>query len=324
MASPTVDAKKPPFIGLWLKAMRVPFLQATFVPVILGSVIAWELAGRFNWSIFGLTLLGASLIQIASNMFNDYFDFKSGNDQHVKHQNPFAGGGRILTASLIKPSTHLIVSTSCLILGSIIGFYFVFGLGLYTLFWLGLIGVISTYFYVGPPFKLAYRGVGEFLVGLNFGPVMTLGAYYVQTGSLASATVPLLASIPVGLLITAVLWINEFPDMDADKAVGKKTLVLRLGYLRSVSVYVGLLATSYLLLLIYAALNIFVTIRITSLASLIALFSLPFALKAVKLLRVNYKDPHAIIPANANTIFLHLSFGLLAIIGFVIAGFIGL
>ncbi len=324
MASPTIDAKKPPFIGLWLKAMRVPFLQATFVPVILGSVIAWELAGRFNWSIFGLTLLGASLIQIASNMFNDYFDFKSGNDQQVKHQNPFAGGGRILTAGLIKPSTHLIVSTLCLILGSIIGFYFVFGLGLYTLFWLGLIGVISTYFYVGPPFKLAYRGVGEFLVGLNFGPVMTLGAYYVQTGSLASATIPILASIPVGLLITAVLWINEFPDMDADKAVGKKTLVLRLGYLRSVSVYVGLLATSYLLLLIYAILNIFVTVRVTSFATLIALFSLPFALKAVKLLRVNYKDPHAIIPANANTIFLHLSFGLLAIIGFVIAGFIGL
>jgi 1,4-dihydroxy-2-naphthoate octaprenyltransferase len=183
---------------------------------------------------------------------------------------------------------------------------------------------VSTYFYVGPPFKLAYRGVGEFLVGLNFGPVMTLGAYYVQTGSLASATVPLLASIPVGLLIAAVLWINEFPDMDADKAVGKKTLVLRLGYLRSVAVYVGLLATSYFLLLLYAVLKVFVTFPITSFATLIALFSLPFALKAVRILRANYKDPHAIIPANANTIILHLAFGLLAIVGFVIGGLAGL
>jgi 1,4-dihydroxy-2-naphthoate octaprenyltransferase len=257
-------------------------------------------------------------------MFNDYFDFKSGNDLQVRHQNPFAGGGRILTAGLIKPSTHLIVSTSCLILGSLIGFYLIFQLGLYQLFWFGLIGVISTYFYVGPPFKLAYRGVGEFLVGLNFGPVMTLGAYYVQTGSLASATVPLLASIPVGLLIAAVLWINEFPDMDADKAVGKKTLVLRLGYLRSVAVYVGLLAASYLLLLLYAVLKVFVSFQITSFATLIALFSLPFALKAVRILRANYKDPHAIIPANANTIILHLAFGLLAIVGFVIGGFAGL
>jgi 1,4-dihydroxy-2-naphthoate octaprenyltransferase len=323
-SDPSVDAKKPPFIGLWLKAMRVPFLQATFVPIILGGVIAWETLHVFNWNTFLLTLLGASLIQIASNMFNDYFDFKSGNDLQVRHQNPFAGGGRILTAGLIKPSTHLIVSTSCLILGSLIGFYLIFQLGLYQLFWFGLIGVVSTYFYVGPPFKLAYRGVGEFLVGVNFGPVMTLGAYYVQTGSLASATVPLLASIPVGLLIAAVLWINEFPDMDADKAVGKKTLVLRLGYLRSVAVYVGLLAASYLLLLLYAVLKVFVSFQITSFATLIALFSLPFALKAVRILRANYKDPHAIIPANANTIILHLAFGLLAIVGFVIGGFAGL
>jgi 1,4-dihydroxy-2-naphthoate polyprenyltransferase len=304
--------------------MRVPFLQATFVPVILGGVIAWEVAGKFNWSTFLLTILGASLIQIASNMFNDYFDFKSGNDLQVKHQNPFAGGGRILTAGLIKPTTHLIVSTSCLIIGSLIGFYFIFALQLYQVFWLGLIGVLSTYFYVGPPFRLAYRGLGEFILGVNFGPVVTLGSFYVQTGSFASATVPLLASIPIGLLITAVLWINEFPDMDADKAVGKKTLVLRLGYMRSVAIYIGLLATSYFLLLLYAILKVFVTFPITSFATLIALFSLPFALKAVRILRANYKDPHAIIPANANTIFLHLSFGLLAIIGFVIGGLAGL
>src|SRR5229473_5179146 len=87
-SNPSIDAKKPPFVGLWLKAMRVPFLQATFVPIILGGVIAWETLHVFNWETFLLTLLGASLIQIASNMFNDYFDFKSGNDLQVRHQNP--------------------------------------------------------------------------------------------------------------------------------------------------------------------------------------------------------------------------------------------
>jgi 1,4-dihydroxy-2-naphthoate octaprenyltransferase len=87
---------------------------------------------------------------------------------------------------------------------------------------------------------------------------------------------------------------------------------------------VGLLAASYLLLLLYAVLKVFVTFQITSFATLIALFSLPFALKAVRILRANYKDPHAIIPANANTIILHLTFGLLAIVGFVIGGFAGL
>src|SRR5437867_7580868 len=179
-SNPSVDAKKPPFIGLWLKAMRVPFLQATFVPVILGGVVAWEIAGKFSWPTFLLTLLGASLIHIATNMFNDYFDFKSGNDLQVKHQNPFAGGGRVLTAGLVKPSTHLLVSSMCLFLGCLIGLYLVFALSLPYLFVLGVIGVISSYFYVGTPFRFAYRGIGEVIVGINFGPVMTLGAYYVQ------------------------------------------------------------------------------------------------------------------------------------------------
>jgi 1,4-dihydroxy-2-naphthoate polyprenyltransferase len=316
------EIAKPPFLPLWLKTMRIPFLQATIVPVVLGGVIAFQVTHVFNWATFLLTLLGAGLIHIATNMFNDYFDFKSGNDLQVKHQNPFAGGGRVLTAGLVKPSTHLLVSTTCLILGALIGLYLVFALSLPYLFLLGLVGIISSYFYVGPPFRLAYRGVGELIVGLNFGPVMTLGAYYVQTGSFAVE--PLLASIPVGLLIAAVLWINEFPDMDADKAVGKKTLVLRLGYMRSIRVYLGMVFLAYLLLIAYAFLAVGSIIPITSLASLIALLSLPFALKAVKILRANYKDPHAIIPANANTVFLHLAFGILAIIGFALGAVLGI
>jgi 1,4-dihydroxy-2-naphthoate polyprenyltransferase len=314
--SPVVTTAKPPFLVLWLKTMRAPFLQATFIPVVLGGVLAFQLAHVFNWATFLLTLLGAGLIHIATNMFNDYFDFKSGNDLQVKHQNPFAGGGRILTAGLVKPTTHLLVSSLCLVLGSLIGVYLVFAFSLPYLFLLGLIGIISSYFYVGPPFRFAYRGIGELIVGINFGPIMTLGAYYVQAGSFAWE--PLLASIPVGLLVAAILWINEFPDIDADNAVGKRTLVLRLGYTRSIGVYVGMVVGAYVLLILYALLAVFSLVPITSLVSLIALLSLPFALKAMKVLRANYKDPHAIIPANANTIFLHLVFGILAIIGFAI------
>jgi 1,4-dihydroxy-2-naphthoate octaprenyltransferase len=258
-------------------------------------------------------------------MLNDYFDYKSGNDLMVKHQNPFAGGGRILTAGLISPAKHLAVSLSSLVLGCLIGFYLVFAQGLPMLLWLGLVGVISAYFYVGPPLKLAYRGVGEIIVGLNFGPIMTLGSYYVQTGSwsLAALTEPFLASLPIGLLIAAVLWINEFPDIDADRAVGKKTLVLRLGHIRSVSVFIILLAASYLLVISYSLLQVFDSLQITSYTTLIVLLSLPIGIKAVRVLRTSYQDPHAIIPANAGTIMLHLSFGLLAIVGFVIGTILG-
>ena len=307
--------------------MRIPFLQATIIPVVLGGVIAWQSsAGKlFHWDLFLLTILGASLIHIATNMLNDYFDYKSGNDLMVKHQNPFAGGGRILTAGLISPSKHLAVSLSSLVIGCMIGFYLVFAQGLPMLFWLGLVGVISAYFYVGPPLKLAYRGVGEIIVGLNFGPIMTLGSYYVQTGSwsVAALTEPFLASLPIGLLIAAVLWINEFPDVDADRAVGKKTLVLRLGYLRSVSVFIIMLAASYFLVISYSLLRVFDSLQITSYTTLIVLLSLPIGIKAVRVLRASYQDPHAIIPANAGTIMLHLSFGLLAIVGFVIGTIFG-
>src|SRR6266571_3071304 len=322
-ANPTAEVRSPPFLALWLRTMRIPFLQATFVPVILGGVIAFQVAHVFNLGTFLLTILGASLIQIATNMLNDYFDFKSGNDLQVKHQNPFAGGGRILTAGLVTPSRHLLVSTTCLVLGCLTGLYIISAYGLPMLLVLGLVGVVSSYFYVGPPFKLAYRGVGELIVGLNFGPVMMLGSYYVQTGSWTRLTAPFLASIPIGLLIAAVLWINEFPDIDADRAVGKKTLVLRLGQLRSIGVFAGLLGGSYLLIILYAALRVFTSLQTTSYVTLIALSSLPIALKAIKLLRANYLDPHSLIPANARTIMLHLSFGTLTILGIVIGAIIG-
>src|SRR5207249_11196143 len=104
--SSTGQVRSPPFLALWLRTMRIPFLQATFVPVVLGGVIAFQVAHVFSLGTFLLTLLGASLIQIATNMLNDYFDFKSGNDLQVKPQNPSAGGGRILTARLVNPSPH--------------------------------------------------------------------------------------------------------------------------------------------------------------------------------------------------------------------------
>ncbi len=311
--------QKPPFLVVWLKAMRAPFLQASIVPVVLGGVLAWELLGRFNWATFLLSLLGGALIQVSTNMFNDYFDFKSGNDLEVKHQNPFAGGGRILTAGLVSLKSHLIVATASLIVGCSIGLYFLFTLNVPYLFWIGLVGVVSTYFYVGPPLRLAHRGVGEFIVGLNFGPLMTLGTYYVQTQQLSWQ--PVLASIPVGLLVGAILWINEFPDMDADRAVGKKTLVLRLGYARSVSAYIGMVLLSYALVAAYLLLGVF-PLKYSTM--LIVLLSLPIAVKAVGTLRRNYGDPHAIIPANAGTIMLHLSFGILMILGLVVGGLLGL
>jgi len=134
---------------------------------------------------------------------------------------------------------------------------------------LGAIGVISGYFYVT---QLATRGIGELVVGLNFGPLMVLGSYYVQNQSLLLR--PLLASVPVGFLITAILWINEIPDYTADKAVAKKTLVVRLGRKRGADLY------AIIVLAAYAWTVVMVVLKLMPLASLIVLVTLPLAMKS--------------------------------------------
>jgi 1,4-dihydroxy-2-naphthoate octaprenyltransferase len=175
---------------------------------------------------------------------------------------------------------------------------------------LGAIGVISGYFYVT---QLATRGVGELVVGLNFGPLMVLGSYYVQTQNLVLG--PLVASVPVGLLITAILWINELPDYTADKAVGKKTLVVRVGRKRGADLYAVIVMAAY------AWTTVMVVLRQIPLASLIVLVTLPLAKTAITTARKYSEKPQAMIAANLSTIRMHLLFGLLLAIGYVLSAF---
>ncbi|MFQ5838984.1 MAG: prenyltransferase [Thermoplasmata archaeon] len=289
---------------LWLKALRAPFIVASLIPLGIGASVAFLHLHSLDLLLLTLTVVGGASLHLSTNMFNDYFDFKSGNDLAVRHQNPFAGGGRVLPTGIISPRAHFLVAFSLLLVGSLIGLYLFLLRGLLLLI-IGLIGVVSLYFYVGPPLRLAYHGIGEFIVGLNFGPVIVLGTYLVQTGGINLAAV--LASIPVGLLVTAILWINEFPDVEADLSVGKRTLMARLGRKASIGVYEGLLVAAYAVTVVSVLLNFL------PLIALLSLLSLPIGVKAAKHLRVHYEDPHAMIPANALTILLLLVFGVLMI-----------
>jgi 1,4-dihydroxy-2-naphthoate octaprenyltransferase len=281
--------------------------------VFLGGVLAWQILGQFQVVLFLLTLVGAVFVHLATNMLNDNFDFRSGNDLQVRHQNPFAGGGRVLTQGVLNVNAHLSVALGFLVAASAIGLYLVLQVGL-TLLWIGLAGVAVALFYVGPPLRLAYYGVGELLVGLSFGPLLVLGTYFVQTQRLDSG--PFLLSISLGLLVTAILWINEFPDVEADVAVGKRTLMARLGYERSVGVYASLLAFAYGFVLL-AAIAALVPWTV-----LLAFLTLPVAKGAWDGLRANYRDPMALIPANAATIQLTLLFGILTILGVALGVFV--
>ncbi len=297
-------------LKLWLKAIRVPFLTATIVPVVLGSIIAWYDTVNFGWMRFWLTMFGALLIHMGTNLANDYFDHLSGCDEANPTPTPFSGGSRVIQEGLIVPKKILCVSLASFILGGTIGLYLNYLCRGNTILILGIIGVFLGFFYTAKPFRIGYGSFGELAVGFGFGPLIVLGSYYVHAQSLTPEV--FLASIPVGILIALVLFINEFPDYLADKTVGKRTVVVILGKRNAVALYHILLASVYLIIV---SLVIF---KFLPIACLIAFLSLPLALKAFAVSKKNFDKIYELLPANASTIGLHSLIGLLLCTGFVL------
>ena len=287
----------------WTVGLRMSFLTATIVPIFLGTAIAWAQKGVLHWGYFLLTLIGALALNVGTNLINDYFDHLSGNDEaNRQFVRPFSGGSRVIQLGLLTPLEVLVGSFLFFTLGSLIGLYLVWTRGPFILA-LGGVALLSAVFYTGRPFNWASLGVGEALVGLNFGILMVLGAYYVQVQALSWS--PVIAGIPVSLLIAAVLYVNEFADYTADKAVGKRTLVVRLGRRKAVVGYIALIGAVYLAILAG------VVGGVLPLAAVLGLITLPAALRAVQYVTRNYDSSFDLTPANALTVVTHLATGLL-------------
>lgn len=297
-------------LKVWLKAVRAPFFTATVIPVALGSLIGWYDTSNFIWLRFWLALLGAILIHSGTNLANDYFDHISGCDEANLNPTPFSGGSRVIQEGIIPPKKILTASLASFAAGGAIGLYLNYLSGRNVILILGIIGVFLGFFYTARPLRIGYGSFGELAVGIGFGPLMVLGSYYVQAQALSSRL--FLISIPVGILITLVLFINEFPDYSADKTVGKRTLVVILGKKRAVILYQGLLFSVYLII---ASLAVF---KILPLICLIVFFSLPLAFKAFRISKDNFDKIYELLPANALTIGLHSLVGLLLGAGFIL------
>ncbi len=306
MTQPLGPPGEVPVGRLWVQAFRVPFLVASLIPAVVAALAAWQAEYPIDFGPLGLALVGLASIHIGTNMANDAWDYRSGNDLAVRHMNPFAGGSRVLLRGVLSPTTHLAVAIAFLAAGSLIGLYLVSIVGL-PLLWIGLAGVIVAYFYVAPPLRLAHHGLGEVAVGYAFGPATVLGTYFVLTRSFDLPAVILSATF--GLLVAGILWINEVPDIPADSSVGKRTLVVRLGVERSTKVFGGIIVAAYALLAIGV-----VAFRLTPWA-LLAFLALPLAVKPVLGLRKVGGDPHALIPSNAGMILATIVTGILLIIG---------
>ncbi len=297
-------------IGSYLAELRAPFFTGSIVPVVLGSAVAWRHGAAFDWSLFFLTLAGAVLIHAAANVMNDYYDHKSGTDAaNTEFASPFTGGSRMIQKGLLSPREVFIEGVLLYAAGAAIGLWLAFTRGLPILY-IGIIGTVTSFFYTAPPFKFVHRGAGEIFIALNFGLLPTLGAYYVQTQELS--WIPVIASVPIAILIMLILYINEFQDHDADRSVGKNHWVVRLGRRRASFWYAVFLG------IVYVSIAAGVLLKVVPTYALAALLTLPVAFKAVVTTRTNYDDPKALTPANAMTIKLHLIIGLIISASFLI------
>lgn len=295
----------------WLKASRVQFLTATLVPVLVGTGGAFRELGIVNWKIFSLALLAMALIHLGVNLANDYFDHLSGADDiNPAPLSPLAGGSRAIQEGLLTPRAVLVGAVSLLGLGALLGVVLI-ALSGPLLLLIGAFGVLTGYFYTAPPLRFSYRGLGEICVALDFGFLPALGAFYIQTGELSLGA--LLASLPVAFLITAVLWVNEIPDIPYDRAAGKWTLPARLGPRRA-ALGLGLLFAG-------ASLSFLAPLLLwREPILLLPLASSPAAFLALLLTLRNYSNPAQIGGACKFTILAHFAGGLLLSLVLFLAG----
>ncbi len=287
----------------YFMAVRPQFLPAVMVAVGLGTTTAWYTHRAFDLTYFIVTSIAALLYHAGMNVLNDYFDYLNGTDNINKRPlTPFAGGSRMIQSGLMTGGETLMLASILLAAGTVAGLYLVMERGPVLLV-IGLMGLLTGVFYSAPPLFLAARGLGEVTVGLDFGILATLGACFVQTGGLEPEAVA--SSLPITFLIAALLYINQFPDYEADKAAGKRNLVVRLGPERARWGMIVIVALAYLSIIAGAAAGLL------PLLSLSALVTLVFSAPAVAGLFKNYLNGPALIPSIKRIILSHLSTGLL-------------
>ncbi len=290
-------------LKIWFLETRPQFLLLSVVLAFLGTSIAFY-DGFFHPGYAILAFFGLLFAHISVNVLNDYFDYKSGIDLETK-RTPFSGGSGILPAAQLTPKQVFRFGLSALTLAVGIGIYFIVARGLLLLPLLVVAGVCILLY---TPFILKLK-VPEWAAGLGLGTLPILGTYFVQTTDYLPAIV---ASIPSGILVHNLLLLNEFPDVDADKKGGRKTMPIVWGKKKAGLVYSILTIAVYLWIA-----GITVVEREPIL--LIALLTIPFAVKAIRGAR-KAEEPGYLMPAMGNNVLIVLLTQLLMGIGYVLAG----
>jgi 1,4-dihydroxy-2-naphthoate octaprenyltransferase len=237
MSSEIKKNVNPSPISAWWRLSRVPFLSVGILPLFLGFVLAWRWGYQGPWSLYLLASLTVILIMWMTYYLGEWNDLEG--DRINQESNRFSGGSRVLVEGVLPMWVSLLLGYGCLAGGILSGLYiyFQYQTGPWTLI-LGGAGIFAGFFYSGRPFRWAYRGIGEVLIGFCYGWLPIATGFYLFTGFFSHQI--FLLSLPVGLSIFNVILINEFSDEKADRAIGKRTLVVRFGKERMADLYMGL------------------------------------------------------------------------------------
>jgi 1,4-dihydroxy-2-naphthoate polyprenyltransferase len=278
---------------VWLKTSRILTLTATVSPLLVGTALA-AYKGTFHLGLFLATFFSCLFLQIGTNYFNEYFDYRYGLDH--------AGSLGAMTVIFRNEMT-----AGRVLAGGIISFAIAVALGVVLIFAIGpviilfgLTGILIAYFYSAKPFKFASRGLGDILVYIAMGFLMTWGAYFVQIQQWSWSAFA--ASVPVGFLVTAILNMNNVRDYQDDRAVNKKTLPVRFGLKFGQRFHAALLIGSYI------ATTVFVLLGLLPWLSLLVWLTFPLAFINVRSV-LTANERKAFIVGIKRTSMLHLIFG---------------
>ena len=279
----------------WLRAIGFyrGFFVVSFIPASTGLLMALREGHTFSLLSFALAISGIWAFHIGTNLINDYYDYVFGTDILNKVRTPFSGGTRVIVEGLLEPGSVRKAANAAFLTGFIpLGILSI--MAGFPILLLALIGFFSGYYYSSPPFRLAYKGLGELFIGLNFGPFILGTCYYGQARCISVNA--LFVSIILGLFSAAVITVNEFPDYEADKETGKMNLIVILGVRKGVILYRSIIYSAFILIMLGTILGI---------VPIIAALSVPLLFKGegiARRLSSNPQDVGVMTASSAGTI----------------------
>ncbi|MDH3656633.1 MAG: prenyltransferase [Nitrosopumilus sp.] len=291
-------------LSVWLRVIRVRFLLASVIAVSVGLTLNWWQNNLIDPFDAVMVFAGVMALHASVDLLNDFWDFKRGIDIKT-NRTKMSGGTGVLPEGLLKPSSVYRAGVAFLIIGAIIGGYFVITDGIIIAIILGF-AILSIYFYST---KIVDSGLGEFFVAVK-GCMIVLGTYYIQSGQITIESV--LGGIVVGSLSSLVLFIASFPDHDADKSKGRKTLVIVVGKQKAAKLFWLFPLVSYFAIIIGVSTNLFPPM------SLISLLGIPLMIKSGLGLRKNFDSVESLVPYMSSTLMFSRITGALFVVGLLI------